>query len=415
MNILARLLGRTEKRSASPSTWDFLKSQADIGLDTGMAPSAHLAEGLATVTACRFAISSPISMLKLSVYKKMPDGGRVERPDHPIARLFAGDVNEYQVSPEFWDTMLGHCLLRGNAVAGIDRDDAGAVRALVPYHPDWVSVVRVSTTGRYRYDVSLPEGGTRRLLPEEVFHLKDASDDGILGRSRISRARAVISGALQTDSYARSTFANGANMSGVLSHPEALGEDAAERLRRSFEQTYSGSNKAGKVAVLEEGLRWQQISVSPDDAQAIQSRQFGVQELARIFGVPGPIIGDYSGGNYSSVVELGRQFVQYTLMPWVTKLERLIERSLLTPAGRLAYEVEFDVDDLLRGDMLTRFQAYRIAREIGVYNANELRKFEKANPRTDAGGDEFLSPSNMQPEQTGRPVADRGGGDAAAA
>jgi HK97 family phage portal protein len=274
-------------------------------------------------------------------------------------------------------------------------------------------VVRIPRTGRYAFDVSLPEGGTRRLLPEEMLHLKDRSDDGVLGKSRLARARETFGAAMATERYAASTFKNGASMSGILSHPEHLGEEATKNLKDSFKATYSGADKAGEVAVLEEGLKWQQISVSPDDAQMLESRRFSVEQLARIFRVPGPIIGDYQGGNNASIQEVGRWFYSHTIMPWLNKWERLIEHSLLSTQARRSYEVEIDADLLLRGDMLTRFQAYRIAREIGVYNANELRKFEKANPRTDPEAETYLAPSNMQPEQTGRPIADRGGGTAA--
>lgn len=272
-------------------------------------------------------------------------------------------------------------------------------------------MVRIPRTGRYAYDVSLLEGGTRRLLPEEMLHLKDRSDDGVMGKSRLGRARETFGSALATERYAASTFRNGASMSGVLSHPDALGDDAAERLRKNFEQTYSGADKAGKVAVLEEGLKWQQVSVSPDDAQMLESRKFSSEALARIYRVPPPVIGDFQGGNYSSISEVGRWFYSHTIMPWLNKWERLIEHSLFSTASRRSYEVEFDCDLLLRGDMLTRFQAYRIAREIGVYSANELRRFENQNPRTDAEGDVYFAPANMAQEQTGRPVADRGGGN----
>jgi HK97 family phage portal protein len=166
--------------------------------------------------------------------------------------------------------------------------------------------------------------------------------------------------------------------------------------------------------VLEEGLKWQQVSVSPDDAQMLESRRFSVEALARIYRVPGPVIGDFQGGNYSSISEVGRWFYSHTIMPWLNKWERLIERSLLSSIGRRTVEVEFDCDLLLRGDMLTRFQAYRIAREIGVYNANELRRFEKQNKRTDPAGADYFTPTNMQPTQNGQPIGDRGGGNAAA-
>jgi HK97 family phage portal protein len=404
----------TEKRSSPPSSWDVLRCGVDYGSDAGVPVTAWLAENLSTVFACVNVIAETAAMLPLCVYRKLPDGSRIEAPDHPVALLFSGDPNERQTATEFIEMLTAHCLLRGNAYAQIVRDNRGAVAGLVPYHPDRVSIVFIQSTGRYAYDVSLPTGGTVRLLPEEMFHLKDRTDDGVIGKSRLARARETFGNAIATERYASSTFKNGAAMSGILSHPEAIGEDAATRLQKSFKQTYSGADKAGEVAVLEEGLKWQQISVSPDDAQMLESRKFGVENLARIFRVPPPIIGTYEGGNYSSIAEIGRWFYSQTMMPWLNKWERLIEHSLFSTIARANFEVEFDCDLLLRGDMLARFQAYRIAREIGVYNANELRKFEKQNPRTDPGGKTYFAPTNMSSTQDGLPVGDRGGGDAAA-
>ncbi len=403
----------TEKRSA-PTTWDLLRTGGDFASDAGVYVSPYLAENLSVVFACVQVISETVGMLPLHVYRKGEGGDRIEDPLQPVAQIFAGDPNDRQTASEFIEMMTAHCLLRGNSYAEIVRDGRGAPVQLIPYHPDHVSCVRIPRTGRYAYDVSLPEGGTRRLLPEEMLHLKDRSDDGVVGKSRLARARETFGSSLATERYAAAMFRNGASMSGVLSHPEALGDEAADRLRKSFEQTYSGSEKAGKVAVLEEGLKWQQVSVSPDDAQMLESRKFSTVALARIFRVPPPVIGDFEGGNYSSIVEVGQWFYSHTIMPWLNKWERLIERTLFSSLTRRQLEVEFDCDLLLRGDMLTRFQAYRIAREIGVYNANELRRFEKQNRRTDPAGEEYLAPSNMQPEQTKQPVADRGGGDAAA-
>jgi HK97 family phage portal protein len=404
----------TEKRS-SPTTWDLLRTGADYGVDAGVPVSAYLAENLSVVFGCVQVIAETVGMLPLCTYRKMEDGDRAGDTAHPVAVMFSGDPNERQTASEFIEMMTAHCLLRGNAYAEIVRNPRGAPVALAPFHPDHVSMVRIPRTGRYAYDVSLPEGGTRRLLPEEMFHLKDRSDDGVIGKSRLARARETFGTAIATERYAGSTFRNGASMSGVLSHPEAIGEEAATRLRKDFESTYSGADKAGKVAVLEEGLKWQQVSVSPDDAQMLESRKFSVEQLARIFRVPPPVLGDFQGGNYSSISEVGRWFYSHTIMPWLNRWERLIERALFSSIARPNYEVEFDTDLLLRGDMLTRFQAYRIAREIGVYNANELRRFEKQNKRTDPDGDVYFAPANMQPEQARQPVADRGGGNNAQA
>jgi HK97 family phage portal protein len=150
-------------------------------------------------------------------------------------------------------------------------------------------------------------------------------------------------------------------------------------------------------------LRWQSISVPPEAAELLQSRRFGTESIARIFRVPLPLLGDLSAGNYSNVVELNKMFATHTLTPWIVRLERTIERDLLSEQGRRTHVVEIDQDDLLRGDMLTRWQSYRIMREIGGASANEIRGWERINKRDDPGGDEFLSPLNMASEQTGRP------------
>jgi HK97 family phage portal protein len=404
----------TENRS-TPSTWDLLRMGGPefFGNDAGVPVSVHLAEGLSVVTSCATVISETTGMLPLHLYRRSPDGSRVVEPNHPLALLLSDGPNDWQTTPEFIEMMTAHCVLRGNGYAGIQRDNRGALSALIPFHPDLVSPVWIPSTQRYAYDVSLRKGGTRRYLAEEMLHLKDRTDDGFIGKSRLARARESFGSGIATERYAASTFKNGAAMSGILSHPEAIGEDAATRLQKDFKQTYSGADRAGSVAILEEGLKWQQISVSPDDAQMLESRKFTVQQLARIYRVPPPIIGDFDGGSQKSIVEIGRWFYSQTMLPWLNKWEKLIVRSLLSTAERRNFEVEFDCDLLLRGDMLTRFQAYRIAREIGVYNANELRQFEKANPRKDPGGTKYFEPANMQPEQTALPVADRGGGDAA--
>jgi HK97 family phage portal protein len=399
----------TEKRSA-PSTWDLMRTGGAFESGAGVSVSPYLAENLSVVFACVQVISETVAMLPLHVYRKI-DSGRMEDTSHPVARIFGGDANDRQTASEFFECQTANCLLRGNSYAEIIRDGRGAPVELVPFHPDLVSVVTLRATGRTAYDVSYPSGGTRRILSDDMLHLRDRSDDGVIGKSRLARAREVFGSALAVERYAQNTFKNGASISGVLSHPGALGEDAAIRLRTSFDATYAGGANAGRVAILEEGLKWTQVSVSPDDAQMLESRKFGVENLARIFRVPPAVLGDYQGGNYSSISEVGRWFYSHTISPWLNRWERVIERSLFSSEGRRVYEVEFDNDLLLKSDMLTRFQAYRIAREIGVYNANELRRFEKANPRTDDAGDKFFEPANMQQEQTRRPVADRGGGD----
>ncbi|MGE3917786.1 MAG: phage portal protein, partial [Hyphomicrobiaceae bacterium] len=193
-----------------------LRTGGDFGTDAGVYVSPYLAENLSVVFACVQVISETVGMLPLLVYRKLDGGDRAQDPLQPVAQIFAGDPNDRQTASEFIEMMTAHCLLRGNAYAEIVRDGRGAPVQLIPYHPDHVSCVRIPRTGRYAYDVSLPEGGTRRLLPEDMFHLKDLSDDGVLGKSRLARARETFGSALATERYAGSMFRNWASMSGVL-------------------------------------------------------------------------------------------------------------------------------------------------------------------------------------------------------
>jgi HK97 family phage portal protein len=375
-----------------------------IGFDTqaGVPVGPHLAENLSAVFACVQIISETLATLPLLVYRREGDGKSLAS-DHPVARLFGRAPNTLQTPVEFLEMMTAHCLLRGNAYCEIERDNRGAPVALWPLHPDTVSVLRVTRSHGILYDVTDPAGGTRRLVADEIFHLRDRSDDGIVGRSRLQRARETFGIALATETHAASVFRNSASLSGVLMHPENVGLEGAQRLSADFKRTYQGPEKAGEVAILEEGMRWQAISVSPEATELLASRQFSIETIARIFRVPPPVLGDLSHGTYSNVTELGRWFHQHTIVPWLTRWERTIERSLFSDEGRRTHEVEFDADVLTRANMLERYQAYRIAREIGLNSPNELRRFENMNPRTDPGGDEFLSPMNMAAEQTGKP------------
>lgn len=397
---------KPELRSNTPTSWDLMTGRAGLETDAGVHVSPHLAENLSAVFACVQVISESVATLPLKVYRRESDGVRQVDPIHPVARIFGRAPNDLQTPTEFMEMMTAHCLLRGNAYAEIIRDNRGAPVALLPAHPDLVGVYRIPRTRRLRYEITDPEGGTRRLLQEEMLHLRDRSDDGFVGKSRLTRARETFGTAIATEKHAARTYKNGAALSGVLSHPEQIGPEASENLQKSFERLHSGSDNAGRVAVLEEGLKWQSISVSPEDAQLLESRAFSTESLARLFRVPPPVIGHLQGGNFSSLVELGRWFSVHTIRPWLNRWERAIEHALFTEEGRRTHEVEIDADEMLRGDMLTRFQAYRIGREIGVFSANELRRKEHLNPRTDTDADSFLSPLNMASEQKGAPRED---------
>src|SRR5690606_255056 len=186
-------------------------------------------------------------------------------------------------------------------------------------------------------------------------------------------------------------------------HPEQIGPEAAKTLRESLQSLYGGSENAGRIGVLEEGMDWQALSATPHDAELSEARRLAVLEVCRVFNVPAPLLNELSNANYSNLVELRRQFAAGTIQPWLVKWEQAIRRDLFSEEGRRGFEIEFDMDLLVRADFLQRLQGYRIGRETGLYSANDLRRFENLNKRTDADADTFLSPMNMQPEQTAAP------------
>jgi HK97 family phage portal protein len=408
MNWITRIFAPKVETRAAPSSWDLLKMNRIDPHDAGFPISATLAENLSAVYGAVQAIAETVAMLSIFVYRKEANGDRQRATEHPLSKLFAGQVNDWMTIFDFVEYLTASCLLRGNGFAEIIRDTRGAVAELVPLHPDHVSVVRLSGR-RYAFDVSGPTGGTRRVLAEEMLHLKDRSDDGIVGVSRLARARETFIGAVAAERFARQMFESGAVLSGVLQMNGQVKEEAAERLRTQFKEKMTGTRNLGNVAILEEGAKFTPISVPADDAQLLASREFNTKAIARIFRIPPAMLGDLQGGNYSSTSEMGRWFASFCVQPWLVRWERCMEMALLSETNRATHEIEFDVDTLLRADMLQRFQTWRIAREIGIYSANEIRAFEMANRRQDPGGDEYFAPANLQPEQAGRPIADRGG------
>lgn len=387
---------RQEKRSR-PTSWDLMAGRV-IDAEAGVPVGPVAAENLSAAFASVQLIAQTIASLPLIVYRRAADGSRTEAPQHAVARLFSGDVNEHQTRSDFLETMQAALLWHGNAYAEIIRDGAGLPARLVPLQPALVSVIRASGNHqgrRLRYDVTDLDGGTRRLLAEEVLHIRDRSDDGLVGKSRLQRAREAFGTAIATERHAASTFRNGVRLSGVLSHPDQIGNEASENIRRSFVENYGGSGNAGSVAVLEEGLKWQSISVAPEQSELLESRKFTVESVCRLFGVPPQLIGATQASNYANMTEASRHFARFCVVPWCTRWEQALARALFSEADRASHEIELNVDELLRGDPLQRAQTWRVLREIGAVSANEVRREEGWNPRADAGGDEFLSPMNM--------------------
>ncbi len=377
MGLLTRLFGR----SAPEQRRGGLIGTVGFGM-TGVATvNANLAENLSAVLACVGAISSTIATLPAFVYLKQ-DGGRTEAPNHPVTRLIRGP-NSRQTWPDWVEWTLAQTLLHGNSISIVEYDGAGRVTNILPV--PWPNVlVSLLPSGRLAYDVMqyiAPWGGTgqpRRYLDDEVFHLRDRSDDGFLGRSRLSRAPDVLSQAHALQEHMAAVWRNGATPSGVLSFPGKLSAEGAQRLAQSWGDAYAGVGNARKTVVLEEGATWGATFISPEDAEVLASRRFTVEELCRLYQVPPPIVQDYSHGTFTNTQQAALWFAQLSLTPWVRKIEAEFSRTVFGDGSD--YHLEIDLSGLMRGDYAARWSAYGTAIDKGILTVDEIREAEGYNP-----------------------------------
>lgn len=388
MNFLKSLFkGKPETRAVDPS-WTYLSG---MNTTTGQLVNARAAENLSTVLACVSAISSAVASLPVWIYRLSEQGRDVDK-GHSLARLVRQGANAHQSWPDFIEWLLASTLLRGNGLAEIVPDARGAVVELRPIPWEWVSV-QLLPSGRLAYDVvelvSIygGQGRPRRLLEGEVLHLRDRSDEGLVGRSRLQRAAAVIAAGLNVQEFAGAMYANGVNPSGALKTETQLSKEARQHLREQMRQMYAGPSNAARFMVLDQGMQWQQISISPEDAELLASRRFTTEELARIYQVPPPLVGIWDHSSFTNSETAGRWFAQHTLTPWIKKLEAEFTRSVFSTESRRTHEVEFDLSGFLRGDHEARWKAHEIAVKNQILTPNEIRNTEGWNPRE--GGDGF--------------------------
>ncbi|UXC37107.1 phage portal protein [Cupriavidus gilardii] len=371
MSLFRRFMNRMgyERRADGDNYWEAFNA-----LRSGAVSPAR-AQSISAVYSCVAAISETIASLPLVLYRRDGEDGRDRASDHPLYRVLHDTPNGTQTALEFREQMQASVLLRGNAYAEIVRGWDGQVRELLPLLTDSVTVICLDN-GRLAYDYVDAKGRVRRLLQDEVFHLRHRSENGKVGVSPITAAREVVELALAERDHGNSTFRNGTRLSGILKFPQKLKPEQRTALKSSWDSQYSGGANAGKTAVLEEGVEYQTVSMTLEDAEWIAARQFSVEEVCRLFRVPPTIVGDLRHGNYSNSVEMSRQFVVLSLRRHLTMWEQAIARWLLTEAGRRTYFAEHSVEGLLRGDSLNRAQFYKSGIDAGWMLRSEARRLE---------------------------------------
>lgn len=376
MGVMKRIraLFGVEQRAVDPS-WAAIAP----GIGYAGAISAQAAENLSGVYACVNAIASALAYVPALVFRIDADGNREEVAGHPLCRLWRLGWNDVMTAPDGVEHMLASTLLAGNGIVEIERDQAGELTALrfVP----WQHVTCVYLgSGRLAYDVNDGRGNDRRLLMDDVIHLRDRTDDGLVGRSRLSRVPSVVATAQAANEFASSFLANGAAPSGVIETAATPGPDKIADMREQFEAGFTGARRAGRPLILHGGWVWKSVQVSPEDAELLESRKFSVEELCRLYQVPPPIVQDYSHNTFTNSETAGRWFAQFCLAAWARKIEAEFTRKLFPSDSGLA--LELDLSGFLRGDPTTRWNAHKIAIETQVLDADEVRQLEGWNKRT---------------------------------
>ena len=372
------------------------------GTTSGKAVTERSAMQMTAVYSCVRILAEAVAGLPLHLYRYKEDGGKEKALDHPLYLLLHDEPNPEMSSFVFRETLMTHLLLWGNAYAQIIRNGKGEVIALYPLMPNRMVVDRdIHGQLYYQYTRSTEEaptmkGVTVNLPPSDVLHIPGLGFDGLVGYSPIAMAKNAIGMAIACEEYGAKFFANGAAPGGVLEHPGTIKDP--QRVRESWQSTFGGSGNSNKIAVLEEGMKYTPIGISPEQAQFLETRKFQINEIARIFRVPPHMVGDLEKSSFSNIEQQSLEFVKYTLEPWLVRWEQSIQRTLFSPEEKKRYFAKFNVEGLLRGDYASRMSGYATARQNGWMSANDIRELENMDRiPAEEGGDLYLINGNMLP------------------
>ena len=402
MGFLSRLFRSrdTPTDSLNGSSYRFFLG----GTAAGKAVTEQSAMQMTTVYACVRIVSEAIAQLPLHLYKYRDDGGKERDLNHPLYALLHDEPNPEMSSFVFRETLMTHLLLWGNAFSQIIRNGKGEVVSLYPLMPNKMTVDR-DDRGRlyYSYRVTKEDAPTMKnetviLQPSDVLHIPGLGFDGLVGYSPIAMAKNAIGLAIATEEYGARFFSNGATPGGILEYPGTIKD--IDRVRDSWNNGFAGSRNANKLAILEEGMKFTPISIAPEQAQFLETRKFQINEIARIFRVPPHMLGDLDRSTFNNIENMSREFVTYTLDPWICRLEASMHRSLLTPQEKKTHFIRFNVEGLLRGDYKSRMEGYAVGINNGFMSVNDVRRLEDWELVPDElGGNLHLVNGNMVPLQ----------------
>ena len=390
MSFLQSLFNRrgAEDRAAG-SGYRFFFGQTNAGKTV----NERTAMQMTAVYACVRILAESIASLPLHLYEKGENGDRIKADGHPLYFLLHDEPNPEMTSFIFREVMVTHLLLWGNCYAQILRNGRGEVIGLYPLMSNMMSVER-DQNGQlfYRYqrlggEPPTMDGTDVILLSEDVLHIPGLGYDGLVGMSPIAACRNAVGMGLAADEYGSRFLSNGATPAGVLETPTLIKD--VSKLRDSWEKAYGGTGNAGRVAILEEGVTFKPISMSPQDSQLLETRQYQLTEIARIFRIPPHMLQDLSRATFSNIEEQSLEFVKYTLNPWIIRWEQGMSKALLNAEEKCRYSIRFNVDGLLRGDYKSRMEGYRIGVSSGILSVNDCRRLENMDLLSEEEGGNY--------------------------
>ena len=368
---------------------------------SGKPVNERTAMQMTAVYSCVRILSEAVAGLPLHVYHYGKDGSKEKAVEHPLYHLLHDEPNPEMTSFNFRETLMGHLLMYGNAYAQIIRNGKGEVIGLYPLMPTKMTVDRDSRGQLYYLytkgtedSPTGKENGQIYLPPEQVLHIPGLGYDGIVGYSPLAMAKNAVGMAIACEEYGAKFFANDAAPGGILEHPGVVKNP--DKVRESWNKLFRGSGNSHQIAVLEEGMKYQAIGISPEQAQFLETRKFQINEIARIFRVPPHMVGDLEKSSFSNIEQQSLEFVKYTLEPWLMRWEQSMARRLFSESDKKEYFIRFNVEGLLRGDYQSRMNGYAIGIQNGFMSPNDVRTLENMDLIPDEkGGNRYLCNGNM--------------------
>lgn len=358
---------------------------------SGRRVTGHQAMRLTTVFGCIRVLSESVGMLPCRLLEQ---GERTKLPatSHPLYRLLSVAPNDYMTAQEFWELVVASLCLRGNFYAYKVKGLGGRVSELLPIDPGAVEA-RLDERWRPVYKVTFANGTTDVLSQDEIWHVRGMSLDGLVGLSPIAYAREAIALGLDTEEHGAQLFRNGAVTTGVLQTDQTLSDAAFKRLKEEFQERHGGLANNHKPMILEGGLAWKPIALNAEDSQFLETRKYQRDEICAIFRVPPHLVANMERATFSNIEHQGLNFVNYSLVPYLTRIEHRIEVGLLRPEDQGKFYAKFNSGALLRGDLKARYESYAKGINWGILSPNDCRELEDLNPRE--GGDVYITPLNM--------------------